>query len=100
MEATNVNEAIDEIAEITNLSKESIGHIVLEESNYTWGLGSANQVVCDVLPQNRYKVRVTATTTNTYAVARYNSSFEGGTYDVFSDQEWHEIPMLSNTTIS
>ena len=93
----NVEETLNLLCNRIKYSDNILEYSILDLYDYLWGPGSKNMViVSDLNPKYRYKVRVLGN--NKYSVTRLSENWEGNTYDFFSDDEWHEIPMLSNTT--
>lgn len=94
----NVDETLNLLCNRIKGSDNILEYSILDLYDYLWGPGSKNQVIVSNLNSKyRYKVRVLGNN-HKYSVARYSDDWEGKTYNYFSDDEWHEIPMLSNTT--
>ena len=93
----NVAETLNLLCNRINDSDNILEYSIIDLNNYFWGPGSKNQViVSDLNPKYRYKVRVIGG--NKYNVSLFNNNWEGKMYNYYSDEDWHEIPMLSNTT--
>ena len=91
--ADTMQEGIDELAKRTD----SIGHNIFKTTDDSWAVGSKDQKIVIVDSSKRYRVRVLSTNPVSYYVGRYNQSWSGTNYNLYTDNDWHDIPLLSDT---
>ena len=97
--AANVQQAIDEVSSKSDVAENIITHDVAQFARDKWQTGSAGQCLYRVADNNyRFAVRVTGEGSINYNASRLKSDFSGPVYNVYSDNDWHEIPLLNDTT--